>query len=253
MGAKLVIGDFDNKDALRLATHDMDAVFFTESLTGDWVGDLQRGTNVIEAARASPTVSTMIVSTAFKTGQHETFPSWGPDYTMRQYWLSKQAIESRVRDAGFKHWTIMRPVHFLQNLKASKSSITFPGLAEDRILRVAWKPDTKITWIDAADAGIVVAAALSDPEKYHGKELDLAVEALTVGQLATKLSKALGTDVKVHFLSEEELEELSKQGSPLPAAQQWANEVAGEDALREATGLSLTSVDEFLARNVSQI
>ncbi|CAL5873968.1 uncharacterized protein PFLUO_LOCUS8253 [Penicillium psychrofluorescens] len=172
---------------------------------------------------------------------------------MRQYWLNKHVLESQVREAGFQHWTIVRLGHFLQNLKPPVSAITFPGFVKDRVLRVAWRPETKLPWVDAADVGILVAAAVSDTESYSRKEIDFAAEALTVEQLGAKLSQALGTDVKVHYLSDEEIEAMIKQGSPVPAAHRWANHVPGGDAAGKVKYLSLTSVDKFLAENATLI
>ncbi|PLB49067.1 NAD(P)-binding protein [Aspergillus steynii IBT 23096] len=253
LGAKLVKGDLGDIDALRCATEGIDVVFHTEVQTGDWAGDLQRSTNVIDAARASSTVSTMIVSTAIKVGQHETFPGWGLEHPMRQYWLNKHALESQVREAGFQHWTIIRPGHFLQNLKAPVNALAFPDFVDDRVLRVAWRPDTKLPWVDAADVGIVVAKVVSDPECYTHQEIDLAVEALTVEEVAGKLTRCLGREVKVHYLSDEEVDDMIKQGSPVPAAHKWANEVPGVDAVGKFKELDLTPVDAFLETNATAI
>ncbi|KAK1141316.1 hypothetical protein N8T08_009223 [Aspergillus melleus] len=253
LGARLIRGDLGDINALRSATQGMDAVFHTEVQTGDWAGDLQRSTNVIDAARASSTVSTILVSTAIKTGQHESFPGWGPEHPMRQYWLNKHALECRVREAGFQHWTIIRLGHFLQNLRASMSPLTFPGFVDDRVLRVAWKPDTKLPWVDAANVGVVVAKVVSDPEGYTHQEIDLAVEALTVEELAGKLTRHLREEVKVHYLSNEEMDDMTKQGSPVPAAHRWTNEVPGEGAVGKFKELDLTPVDTFLATNASEI
>ncbi|KAI9035716.1 NAD(P)-binding protein [Aspergillus affinis] len=253
LGAKLIKGDLGDINALRSATEGIDAVFHTEVQTGDWAGDLQRSTNVIDAARASSTVFTMIVSTAIKAGQHESFPGWGPEHPMRQYWLNKHALESRVREAGFQHWIIIRLGHFLQNLKAPVNALTFPGFVDDRVLRVVWRPDTKLPWVDAADVGIVVAKVVSDPEGYTHQEIDLAVEALTVEELAGKLTRSLGREVKVHYLSNEEVDGMIKQGSPVPAAHRWANEVPGEDAVGKFKDPGLTPVDTFLATNATEI
>ncbi|KJZ70867.1 hypothetical protein HIM_09732 [Hirsutella minnesotensis 3608] len=255
MGATLIQGDFDNDHALRSAFHGVDAVFHLEVQTGNWETDLQRSINVIQAARSSPTVFAMIVSTALKTGQHESFPRWGSKHPMYRYWLNKDAIEKIVRDAGFRTWTIIRPGIFLQNLKHPIRSIFFPGFDKDRTLRVAWKPDTNIPWVDAADVGIVVAAALSQPEEYAGKEVDLVAETLTIETLAVKLCDVLKADIKVHTLSDGEAQELIDQGNPCPAAQQWANEVFhGTEAARLSTcNLTLTSVQSFLEHNATVI
>lgn len=254
LGAKLTEGGLENSEALNAAAIGMDAVFFIEVQTGDWAGDLKRSSNVIEAARASQTVTHLFGSTAIKTGQHESFPGWGPEYPMYQYWLNKQATENMVRAAGFKHWTILRPAHFLQNLKSPVNAITFPGFGDDRVLRVAYKPDTKLPYLDVSDVGIVVAAALSSPEDYSSKEIDVAYEALTIAELAVKIGKALRLEIKVHYLTDEEIEEMMRQGSPMLGAARWANEVPGQDAVGKIPGnLPLTSVDDYLHANASEL
>ncbi|PWY88588.1 NAD(P)-binding protein [Aspergillus sclerotioniger CBS 115572] len=287
-GATLVPGNLDDLEALRTAMHGVDAVFLTEVQTGDCEGDLQRSSNVILAAQeAAATVTHVIVSTAIKTGQHASFPGWGkPDshgggededdaaaraHPMRQYWLNKHTLETRVRAAaaassssdGFiRHWTIVRPGHYLQNLLPPVNALTFPGFEQDRILRVAWWPQTQLPWVDAGDVGIVVAVAITDPERYSHRAIDLAVEALTVEQLAGKLDRALskgGVPVSVEYRSEEEVDEMIRLGNPVAAAQQWANQVPGGDAVgncRDDLGTlvqACTSVDAFLAANASRL
>ncbi|KYK61254.1 NAD dependent epimerase/dehydratase [Drechmeria coniospora] len=253
LGAYLVGGDLNDAETLHSAAQDVDAVFHADLWTGDWRGDVERSAKVVDAARASLRVNYMFLSTAIKTGQHESFPGWGPDYPMRRYWLNKHAIEQRVRNAGFERWTIVRPGHFLQNLTMPGSAISFPGFVDDAILRVSWWPETRLPWVDAADVGLVVAAALADPERYDRAEVALAVEALTIEQLANKMSKALGTRVSVHYQSDAEVEQAVKQGSPVPASHRWANEVPGAEAAGQLSHLSPRRVDSFLAANASQI
>ncbi|KAJ5101070.1 NAD(P)-binding protein [Penicillium angulare] len=252
LGAKIITGDFDDVETMCAALQDKDTVFHTEVQTGDWAGDLQRSTNVIEAARNSPTVSQFILSSAIKTGQHESFPGWGLGYPMRQYWVNKHTIESRVREAGFQYWTIIRMGQFLQNLKYPLSALTFPGFVSDRVLRVAWRPDTKIPWVDATDVGILASVATLDPPSYTHSEIDLATEALTVEELGVKLDVALREKVKIHYLSKEEEEAIMRTGSPVPAAHQWANQVPCWDAIGRVA-LPLTPVDKFLAENATLI
>jgi len=253
LGAELVRGDYNDASALAAAVEPVDAVFHTESQTGDWAGDLERTRNVIAAARAAPGVSAMIVSTAIKAGQHETFPGWGPDYAMRPFWLNKQAIEDAVRGAGFASWTLVRMGHFLQLFRFPQSALTFPGFVDDDTLRVAYRPTTRIPWVDGADVGLVVAAALDEPAKWAGREIDLAVEALTIEETAARLGKALGKEVKVHYYSEDEIADIAGR-SPVPAAHRWANEVPGEDAVGAAgKEFTLTSVDSFFRDNVGSI
>ncbi|KAJ0415831.1 NAD dependent epimerase/dehydratase [Aspergillus carlsbadensis] len=283
-GAILVQGDLGDLDALRAATRGMDAVFLTEVKTRDAAGDLQRSINVIVAAQAAVTVSHLIVATAITTGQHGSFPWWAEadsltqPHPMREYWLNKHALETRVREAAesasdpsggntIRHWTILRPGHFLQNLLQPISSFVFPGLAEDRALRVGWRPETQIPWVDAGDVGMVAAAAVADPERYSHRAIDLAVEALTVQEVAARIGRALalrGTEaasvqVQVQCRSESELDEMIRAGDRVAASHQWANGVRGGDVVgrsREELGAlagELNSVDAFLAAHAERI
>ncbi|KAK7737296.1 hypothetical protein SLS53_006599 [Cytospora paraplurivora] len=250
LGAKLVRGDFDDEESLRLAMSSIDVVIFIHPNLTDLEADLRRATNVVRAARSSPSVSTMIASTAVQTGKHETFPGWGPGYPMYDYWRLKHAVEELVRGAGFAHWTILRPTNFLQLFKSPASDYFFPGFKEDGVLRVAFAPDTKIAWLDGGDVGVAAAQAASEPGAFAGREIDLASEALTIEQVAGKLRKALGSEVRVHYYSDEEAAELAKGGRAiLITAQRWANEVPSHSAVKAAKEFALTSVDEFFEKN----
>ncbi|KAH7328990.1 hypothetical protein B0I35DRAFT_418984 [Stachybotrys elegans] len=246
LGAVLVQGDLENRESVQQAMQGMDAVFLMEVKTRDSEGDLRRTLDIIEAAKASSTVTTMIASTAIKTGEHQALEAWGPDHPMYAYWLNKAAIEQHVRDAGFQHWTIIRPGHFLQMLNSPLNRFTFPGFAEDFVLRVAWKPQTKIPWIDASDVGIVAAEALSHPDKLMGREIELVAEALTIEETAARLSDARGKPVRVHYYTEQELAEVKSQ-SIVTRGHEWENEVFGDKYVAPSTAFNLTSVKEYLA------
>ncbi|KAL2787115.1 hypothetical protein BJX66DRAFT_311600 [Aspergillus keveii] len=269
LGATLVPGDLGNLDALRAATRGMHAVFLTEVKTGDSAVDLQRSINVILAAEESATVSHIIIATAITADEHGSDPD---DHPMRKYWLNKHALETRVRQAAepsngnsIRHWTIIRPGHYLQNLLQPVSSFIFPGFPQDRVMRVGWRPETQIPWMDAGDVGIVTAAAIADPERYSGRAIDLVTEALTAQELAGRLGRALSVlskedvQVQVQYRSEEELDEMIRAGDPVAPAQQWANGVRGEDVVQKCRdelgplATKLTSVDAFLAVHVSKL
>lgn len=247
LGAELAQGHFDDTASLLAAMKTVDTAFFHEVQTADRPADLQRVRNFIQAARQSPNVTMMIASTAAKTGQHESFPRWGPEYPMYAYWLQKHAIEELVRNAGFEHWTIVRPAHFLQNMLPPVNGILFPGFKDDLTLRVAYKPETKLAWVDCTDVGVVAADAMAAPLKLSGRGIELAVEALTIQEFADKLSQSLGSKVKVHYYSEEELAEVKKYSRAIPASE-WANEVPGAEAAEAAKEFDMTSVSSFLEK-----
>ncbi|KAK0710226.1 hypothetical protein B0T26DRAFT_787585 [Lasiosphaeria miniovina] len=190
------------------------------------------------SASARATVALMIASMSLKVGQQETFPGWGPDYPTYVSWLARHSVEELVRGAGFAQWAI---------------PVFLPGRGEDdRTLRVAWRRDTKLGWFDGADVGVVVAAVLGEPGRYAGREIDLGVEALTIGEVADKPSSALGgAEVKVHYYSDEELAQgKAKQDYRVLAAMHWSNAVETASSAAAAKEFArLTSVSGFLGRN----
>ncbi|BCS03311.1 uncharacterized protein AKAW2_70189A [Aspergillus luchuensis] len=263
-GASLVTGDLDDLESLRNATQNVDAVFFTEVQTGKPEADFQRMENIILAAKESSTISHIILGTALKTGQHESFPGWESGaHPMKEYWLNKHALENRVREVAEAkeggRWTIVRPGHFLQNLLPPVRDFMFPAFKEERVLRVAYRPGTELPLVDARDVGIVVAAAVKEPERFANKAVDVAVEVVTVEQLAGKIGKVVGEEVKVEFLDDEVVDGMIKEGHLGAASSRWADEVPGGDGVnncREQLGAlaeGLTSVDAFLKENEKAI
>ncbi|KAI9900921.1 hypothetical protein N3K66_005183 [Trichothecium roseum] len=261
-GAELRVGTFDDVSSLRAAMRGADAVFATEVRTREGnAADLGRLGNVVDAALAAePPVGLFVVSTAYKTGEHESFAGWGPQHPMYSYWLQKEAIEKLVRNAGFEHWLALRPAHFLQNLKVPLSNWCFTGLAEKdaetgkRIISTAWKPETKVVYLDVEDVGVPTSLAVSEPAKYHGRTIDMGAEAVTIAQMAEKLGRVLGEGegaVGVRYMTDEEADAaLAAGGNPAIASQKWANTL-GEQSV--TTEFPMTSIEDFVARNKGEI
>lgn len=245
-GATLVPGSFDDTASLERAVRGMDALYLQPP--GDVARDASYARGAVAAARAA-SVPLVICSTATRTGDHAAFPGWGPGHPMHGYWLAKHAVEDAVRGAGFPSWTILRPAHFLQNLAPPAGPFVFPGLGETGVLRTAVRPGARLGWIDATDAGVVVAAVLEEPERYRGRAVELASESLTMEELAGQITEVTGRKVTVEPYSEEEREDLARKGSGVLGAQLWASEVRTDGGVETtAKEFRLTPVREFLAR-----
>ncbi|RDL38317.1 uncharacterized protein BP5553_02657 [Venustampulla echinocandica] len=242
-GATLIKGDLDDPESLEVAMRGMNAVFLNLPAQAG----AQAAKNVITAARASPTVSVMIASSVVRAGQHETFPRWGPEWSMYNYWLTKDDVEKYVRNAGFKYWTIVRPARFLQNFLPPNRNIYYPGFEKDSTFRVAFTPEAKIAWIDARDVGVVAAAAVSQPQKYTGRHIDLAAESLTIQEYANKIGDFMSMTIKVHYYTDEEI--AAMPSTIMADAQIWTCEVPSDDAAEASKEFNLTSVEKFLQEN----
>lgn len=202
--ATLVQGNLDDASSLQRGMEGADAVFFISMPVGLEV-ELRRAGNVVDAAKASGSVSMVIFSGAAMTNIHESLPGWGPNHAMYQYWRAKAGIEELVRGAGFKHWLIVRPASFLQNFLAPISQRLFPQLEDDHVIRHALRPDRTFDVVDGSDVGRVVAAALSDPDAYSGSHVELAVETLTMDELAQKMHKVTGLPYRAEYVDADEL------------------------------------------------
>ncbi|KAL7626817.1 hypothetical protein AAE478_003591 [Parahypoxylon ruwenzoriense] len=243
----LLKGDLDDPDSLRRALVGIDALFFFIMPVGA-EAELRQTKNVVEAAKASGSVSTVIFSSAAWTGQHESFPGWGPRHPMYEYWVTKHETEVLVREAGFERWTIVRPAFFLQNFLPPSSDYLFPGLARDHTLRVGFKPDAKIDVIDASNVGHVAALALSRPDKYSGREIDLAAESLTIREIADRIAMASKVSVNVEYVDADTL--AAEIGELFVAHQRLFNEIGNYiDTARAKRKFGLTSTADFFLRN----
>jgi hypothetical protein len=80
-----VRGDFKDIESLQLAMRGRHECCFPQS-------GIQAAKNVIEAARASHTVLVMIASSVVKASEHKSFPRWGSQWSMYDYWLTKDAL-----------------------------------------------------------------------------------------------------------------------------------------------------------------
>jgi uncharacterized protein YbjT (DUF2867 family) len=193
-GATLVQGDLSDAASLKNAFQEAKpTALFLNLPAAEREQQAALARNVIAAAQAAPSVTTVVYSSAVNTGRHETFPGWSPQHKAYDFWMGKHEIEELVRGAKFERWTIVRLGFFLQNFQSPVAGFMFPemhtgeGAASGApLLRSAFKPDTKIDFVDAGDVGAVVAAALSRPAEFAGKEVDLANETLIMGRAGRK-------------------------------------------------------------------
>jgi uncharacterized protein YbjT (DUF2867 family) len=256
VGAELVTGDLDNFQSLKTAVEQTrpDVIFLNlPVLRGAQVAQSR---NMISAARTSASVKHLIYSSVLYTGQHETFPGWGPEHPMYEFWVRKHEIEDQVRNAGFQRWTILRMGLFIQNLTPPSASAAFPELwpsesgAEGGIFRTAFKSEKRIGWIDARDIGVVVVAVVRLPDEYAGKELGLVTEALTASEVAERMGKGIGREVKSVYEEPETLaKKLGPYGGRVVASHVLFNELNSCVDIQELNRkFKLTSVREFFSK-----
>jgi len=186
-------------------------------------------------------------------GRHESFPRWQEGYWSRKYWTDKWDVEEAVRVAGFRYWTVLRPAFMMENFAQPKAAFMFPHLAAGEIA-TALLSSTRMQLISADDVGAFARAAFDDPSKHHGKNIELAAEALTMPEVASILSQVTGRPVVNKALTPEQA--LGRGLFPgWVRSQEWSNQVSYCASIPDlmAYGIPLTSFEKWAQEHRGQI
>ncbi len=155
---------------------------------------------------------------------HRNAPGWKEGRWNTHYWESKAYTQELVSEAGFKHWTLIKPGFFMESF--ARPSFLYANWTESRFL-TAIAPDTKLALVAVQDIGTAVTAAVAEPERLNRVSLELAGELLTMRQIAAVLSEiwdepieapsftpaeALAQDLMPEFVNSQE--RLNEVGSP---------------------------------------
>lgn len=203
LGAEPVRGDLDDPASLEPATAGVRGVFSvqTPDLTALMTdGEVTRGRNLVEAAKASGATQFVHTSVSGAGGHDQAVPGWTPDEWSRHYWASKARLDDLVRTAGFPHWTVLKPATFMENLLGW--SHMFGDWTEHGFV-TAFARDTKLSLVAVRDIGATAAAAFADPARFTGADIELAGDLLTMTEIAETLSGVLGRTVEAPVLSGE--------------------------------------------------
>lgn len=250
-GVEVVKGDFNDAASLEAALAGVEGVFSMQmgSHPGDPDTELVTGKALIEAAGRAG-VDRVVHTSVARAGDQKNFIGWDEGRWEPLYWNNKAAVIDMVKAQGFRHWTILKPAMIMQNLVPPMVESMYPSLRERGRFETAIEPDTGIDWISANDIGAFAAAAFSEPTRFHGHEIDLAADTLTLPEVAAKISGATGKSVSAMTLSKEEA--LAQPYGELGYRHESWNNVEGYkvnlDAVRR-WGVQLTTLDRFIEQN----
>ena len=216
---------------------------------GDPDTEVVTGKALIEAAGRAG-VDTVVHTSVARAGDQENFVGWDDGRWEPLYWNNKAAVIDMVKTQGFRHWVILKPAMIMEDILPPQADLQFASLRQSGRFETAVAADTGIDWIAADDIGTFAAAAFADPARFHGHEIDLAVERATLPEVAAKMSDATGKPVSALTLTEDELLE-RPYGSLAFKHESWLN-VEGYKVDLDAVcswGVPLTTLDLFIARN----
>jgi uncharacterized protein YbjT (DUF2867 family) len=162
-------------------------------------------------------------------------------------------VEEAVRGAGFPFWTVLKPAFLMDNFAEPKARVMFPHLRSGRII-TALLPETRMQLIAGDDVGAFARAAIADPGRFDRRNIDLAAEGLTMGEVAAILSRVLDRKVEARSVSPKE----AVAAGLFPGwvrSQEWTNEVGyrADIAALEAFDVPLTRFDDWVRRHRGEI
>jgi uncharacterized protein YbjT (DUF2867 family) len=220
--------------------------------------EAQQSSTVIKACKKAG-VESIVVSTTFNVN-NKAF--WDDSITkesgMHWYFAAKADVEHAVREAGFKAYTILRPVWMIHDYLLPSAPYNFSDLATKGVLDHAYNDGTKMVHTDSFDVGRYAAAALQDPVKFGGQEIDLGNEALTIEEVRDILVKVSGRQVGVKKRTPEEMEAvkyvLFSQGLQILAnAKDISRASEGAKAVQEKFGIPFTSFENAMLRDKARL
>ncbi|MEV6704463.1 NmrA/HSCARG family protein [Micromonospora wenchangensis] len=245
LGAELVTGDLLDRGSVVRAAEGARAVFSVQmpplgAAGFDFDGEVTQGVNLVEGARAAG-VPQFVHTSVTGAGRHVEAAGWaeGRWAPMAPTLDAKSAIQDRVRTAGFRHWTLLKPGFFMDNFLPSMAFL-FPRGVEGGLVSVL-RPETRLALVATDDIGRAAAAALTDPERFDRIELELASDHLSMTEIAEVLSRALGVRLVAPQMTEQEA--LAAGMPAMGATHEWMNAVPQPARPRYARelGLPLTS------------
>ncbi|MEU5624563.1 NmrA family NAD(P)-binding protein [Streptomyces tendae] len=203
LGAELVAGDLDDRDSVVRAAAGARAVFSVQMpdfARRGFEGEVDQAVHLIEGALEAG-VPQFVHTSVSGAGQHTSWvkDGWG---WMEPYYSAKAGIQDRVREAGFEHWTIVKPGYFMENLLPSEV-VVFPRGVRGGLVSLL-KPSTRLSLVAVDDIGATAAAAVAEPERFDRVELELASDLLTMREIAEILSGHLGTTLTPPDMTEDE-------------------------------------------------
>ncbi|PXX64066.1 uncharacterized protein YbjT (DUF2867 family) [Nocardia tenerifensis] len=198
-GAELAVGDFDAPETLPAALTGVTALFAVPPAAHGPQGwdvelEVRRGTALVDAARRAGVEQ--IVFTGIASFHGDT--RWGAD--------GKGRIEDAVAASGARY-TLLRPVRFMENYLMRGTPVD--GIV-DGVHRHLFPADQPMKIIAVADIADIAAMAFADPDRFHGKTLELAGDAPTPTAAAKAISAATGHQVRYQELGESVAVELGE-------------------------------------------
>ena len=199
-GAELIRGDMADAASLEPAMENVSAIFSVQYADPyDQTVEPRNAANMVQAARKAGVGQVVHTSVAGSN----LFPRWDKYPYLTQTWENKYAIEELIRQGGFRYWTILHPCWFMENFLPPLAAFMAPEL-NGGVLFGTLKGDTPLKLNSGEDTARFARAAFEDPAKFHGQDINIASDELSMAEIAQTLSRVLNQKVIFESVSAEE-------------------------------------------------
>ncbi len=204
-GTEVMRGDLNDPASLTRALDGVYGVYSVQAVDRqDIEREVREGTNLIDAARRSR-VSQFVYSSVGAADQNTGIP----------HFETKARIEQHLRHSGL-HYTILRPVFFMENLLGMRQQV------EQGTLALPLKPETRLQMIAVDDIGAFVALAFEKTGHFQDQIRELAGDEVSMTEIAERLARASGRDVAYHQVPWDQWEQ--KAGREMTVMFRWFEE-----------------------------
>jgi uncharacterized protein YbjT (DUF2867 family) len=227
--AEVVQGDMEDHSSIERALEGAYGVFSVQNFwESGYDGEVRQGKTVADAAKAAGV-------------EHFVYSSVGSAHrqTGLSHFESKWEIEEHVREIGLPY-TILRPVWFMQNWEMMHEMVLGGTLAQPL------ERDKLFQQVAVEDVGAFATIAFENPNRWIGREVDLAGDEQTMPEIAETFGRVMGREVSYYQVPWDQFEE--QMGEEFTVQYRWFNDVGYEAdiAALQQEYPELTSFERYL-------
>jgi len=209
MGAEVVRGDLDHRQSVERALEGAYGVFAVQNFwEAGYEREVSQGVGLADVARAQGV-------------EHFVYSSVGSSYrnTGIAAFEGKWEIEEHIRSLELPY-TILRPTSLMEDWEEMRGEIVGGTLGQPL------DPDRPLQQTSVDDVGAFAAMAFENPERWLGREVDLAGDESTMVELAETFGRVMGREVEYVQVGWKEFREA--YGEDLAWMYEWFNRVGYE-------------------------
>ena len=208
-GAEVVQGDMEDRSSMERALEGAYGIFSVQNFwESGYDREVQQGKMVADAAKVAG-VGHFVYSSVGSAHRQTGIP----------HFESKWEIEEHVRQIGLPY-TILRPTAFMQNWEWTREMILGGALAQP------YDPDKPFQQVAVEDIGAFAAIAFENPDRWIGREVDLAGDEPTMLEIAETFGRVIGREVSYYQVPWDQFEE--QMGEEYAVMYRWFNDMGYE-------------------------